>query len=145
MKTYGGSGGIATPFLTSALDGGEWSASSPGRFTPREISPLPIGYEPVWTLRRSEKFTMPGIEPGPSSPSLYRLSYSELIHVLILFCHSRNTYIDLCNKGIDLLIAHMSSDVWKFVWRYILTIRQYSVVAGGNKEQEIVLAVRQSI
>jgi hypothetical protein len=32
------SGGIAPPFLTSALDGGEWSASRPGRFTPREIA-----------------------------------------------------------------------------------------------------------
>jgi hypothetical protein len=29
-----GSGGIAPPFLTSALDGLEWSASRPGRFTP---------------------------------------------------------------------------------------------------------------
>jgi hypothetical protein len=29
-----GSGGIASPFLTSAVDGGEWSASRPGRFTP---------------------------------------------------------------------------------------------------------------
>jgi hypothetical protein len=28
-----GSGGIAPPFLTSALDGGERSASLPGRFT----------------------------------------------------------------------------------------------------------------
>jgi hypothetical protein len=26
-------------FLTSALDGGEWSASCPGRFTPRERAP----------------------------------------------------------------------------------------------------------
>jgi hypothetical protein len=31
MKTYWGSGGIA--FATSSLDGGEWSASRPGRFT----------------------------------------------------------------------------------------------------------------
>jgi hypothetical protein len=29
------SGGIAPPFLTSALDGGEWSTSHPGHFTPR--------------------------------------------------------------------------------------------------------------
>jgi hypothetical protein len=29
-----GSEGIASPFLTSALDGGEWSASRPCRFTP---------------------------------------------------------------------------------------------------------------
>jgi hypothetical protein len=32
MKTWG-SGCIALPFLTSALDGGELSASRPGRFT----------------------------------------------------------------------------------------------------------------
>jgi hypothetical protein len=31
-----GSGGIALPFLTSALDGGEWSASRPCRFNPGE-------------------------------------------------------------------------------------------------------------
>jgi hypothetical protein len=30
---------ISTHSLTSALDGGEWSASRPGRFTPRERAP----------------------------------------------------------------------------------------------------------
>jgi hypothetical protein len=35
MKTCGG-GGIAPPFLTSALDGGEWSASGSVRLTPGE-------------------------------------------------------------------------------------------------------------
>jgi hypothetical protein len=29
------SGGIALPFQVSALDGGEWPASRPGRLTPR--------------------------------------------------------------------------------------------------------------
>jgi hypothetical protein len=29
----------STHSLTSALDGGEWSASHPGRFTPRERAP----------------------------------------------------------------------------------------------------------
>jgi hypothetical protein len=38
MKTWG-SGGIAPPFLTSALDGDEWSASRPGRFTLRGNCP----------------------------------------------------------------------------------------------------------
>jgi hypothetical protein len=36
MKTSG-SEGIALPFLTSALDGGKWSASR--RFTPGESAP----------------------------------------------------------------------------------------------------------
>jgi hypothetical protein len=40
MKAYWGSGGV-TPLilLTSALDGGEWSASRPDRFTPMERAP----------------------------------------------------------------------------------------------------------
>jgi hypothetical protein len=35
--------------LSSVLDGGEWSASRPGRFSHRERSPVPIGQEAVWT------------------------------------------------------------------------------------------------
>jgi hypothetical protein len=38
MQTRGGSESIAPSFLTSALDGGEWSASRPGRLTPGEIA-----------------------------------------------------------------------------------------------------------
>jgi hypothetical protein len=38
MKTWE-SGGIASPFLTSALDGGEWSASSTGGFNNGERAP----------------------------------------------------------------------------------------------------------
>jgi hypothetical protein len=34
-----GSGGIAPPFLTSEIDGGEWSVSHPGYFTLREKAP----------------------------------------------------------------------------------------------------------
>jgi hypothetical protein len=30
---------MALPFFTSALHAGEWSASHPGRVTPKEISP----------------------------------------------------------------------------------------------------------
>jgi hypothetical protein len=36
MKTYWGRGGIVHACLTSVLDGGEWSASRTGRFTPGE-------------------------------------------------------------------------------------------------------------
>jgi hypothetical protein len=49
-------------YLTSALDGGEWSASHPGRSLPPGKEPLvPIGQgagwapEPVWTHRPEEK------------------------------------------------------------------------------------------
>jgi hypothetical protein len=36
MKDVLESGGVALPFLISALDGGDWSASRPRHFTPRE-------------------------------------------------------------------------------------------------------------
>jgi hypothetical protein len=36
MKAYWGVELYSTHSLTSALDGGEWSASRPGRFTPKE-------------------------------------------------------------------------------------------------------------
>jgi hypothetical protein len=39
MKAYGGVDVYIHIFLTSVLVGGELSASSPGRFTPRERAP----------------------------------------------------------------------------------------------------------
>jgi hypothetical protein len=36
MKAHGGVEVLLHAFFTSALDGGEWSASHPGRFAPRE-------------------------------------------------------------------------------------------------------------
>jgi hypothetical protein len=39
MKTGGVEEIIAPSFLTSALEGDEWSAFRPGRFTPGEIAP----------------------------------------------------------------------------------------------------------
>jgi hypothetical protein len=38
MKRWG-SGGIPPPLFTLALDGSEWSASSPGQYTSRERAP----------------------------------------------------------------------------------------------------------
>jgi hypothetical protein len=43
MKAYGGVDALIHIFLTSALAGGEWSASRPGRFTPGEKPGVPIG------------------------------------------------------------------------------------------------------
>jgi hypothetical protein len=65
--TYEGAGGkrmySSYSFTTSALDGGEWSASRPGRaLAPGKGTPVPIvqeaGWapEPVWTQRLEEKY-----------------------------------------------------------------------------------------
>jgi hypothetical protein len=78
------SGGIASPVLTSALDGVEWSASSPCRFTSEERAPR---YALDKRLSRPQirsgfceeekNLALPEIEPGPSNPPLYRMSYPD--------------------------------------------------------------------
>jgi hypothetical protein len=63
-------------FLTWAVEGGEWSASRPGRaLPPGKEPPAPTvqeaGWapEPVWTQRLEEKpSASAGIKPRPSSP-----------------------------------------------------------------------------
>jgi hypothetical protein len=42
LRRYGGSGGIAPPFLTSTIDGGEWLALNTGRFGNGK-KPIPTG------------------------------------------------------------------------------------------------------
>jgi hypothetical protein len=42
VKKYGGVDVYIHVFLTSALVGGEWSASRPGRFNPGKEPPVPI-------------------------------------------------------------------------------------------------------
>jgi hypothetical protein len=84
MKTYVVRG-LAPPFFTSAPDGGEWSASSPGRFIPKERDPSTHWTEaewapqPVWTLWRTEDSLTPAGNQIPAvqsrSPALYQLSY----------------------------------------------------------------------
>jgi hypothetical protein len=71
MKTYGGSGGIAPPCLTSVLDGGEWSASRLCRFTPGGKSPrYPLYMRLGGPQSRSglcgedTNVSVPGIEPA---------------------------------------------------------------------------------
>jgi hypothetical protein len=71
-------------FTTSALDGGEWSESRPGRPLPPEKGPpVPIvqeaGWapEPVWTQRiRKNPLPLPGIEPrSPGCPARSQTLY----------------------------------------------------------------------
>jgi hypothetical protein len=83
MKAYG-SGCIDPYVLISVIIRSEWSASRPGRFTPRKSFPGTrwIGApEPVLDHMEKTKFlTLPGLELRPvcrsaRSQSLYRLSY----------------------------------------------------------------------
>jgi hypothetical protein len=74
--------------LTSALDGGEWSASRPGRLNPRERAPGTywiggwVGPRALLDAVVKRKIPSPRRESNPKTPigqpvakSLYRLSY----------------------------------------------------------------------
>ena len=84
--------------LTSALDGGRWSAPRPGRFTPGK-DPVPIVQEarwapgPVWTS--AENLAPTGIR-SPDLPvrreSLYRLSYSGPPNRVLVHSNAVPTY-----------------------------------------------------
>jgi hypothetical protein len=81
------SGGIAPPFFTSALDGGEWSVSRPGRSTSVEIAP---GMD---AMEKRKILPLPRMEPARPvrSPSLYRLSYPDSLrsHLVRIMTSSR--------------------------------------------------------
>jgi hypothetical protein len=58
-------------FLTSALVGGEWSASRPGSFIPGKDPPVHIGQEVGWTraslgdVEQRKILTLPRLELWP--------------------------------------------------------------------------------
>jgi hypothetical protein len=77
----------STHSLTSALDGGEWSASRPSRFTPRERASGThwiggcVGPRAVLDAVVKRKIPSPRRESNPRtpivrSPALYRLNYA---------------------------------------------------------------------
>jgi hypothetical protein len=87
MKAYGEVDVWIDVFLTSALVGGEWTASRPGRFTPGERAPgthfIGDWVGPRTSLDTVEKrkfLTLSGLELRPlhrpaCSQLLYRLCY----------------------------------------------------------------------
>jgi hypothetical protein len=104
-----------TFFLTSALVGGEWSASRPGRFTPGERDPGTRwigGWVSPSTglngLKKRKFLTLPGLELRPlgrptRSQSLYRLCYQYFV-------------VDVCSivyKGDDLRLAIFACYSWE--------------------------------
>jgi hypothetical protein len=64
----------STPSLTSALGGDEWSASRPGRFTPRERTPGThwiggwVGPRSVLDAVKKRKIPSPRRESNPRTP-----------------------------------------------------------------------------
>jgi hypothetical protein len=97
MKTRG-SAGISQLFLSSALEAGEWSASFPGRFKPKEKTfgnhwigrwaGRRVGLNTVKTRKVSCFSRKSNLDRSARSPSLYQLSYpgSCTLLMAVLIC-----------------------------------------------------------
>jgi hypothetical protein len=100
MKAYGRGDVEIHIFLTSALAGGEWSASRPGRFTPGKEPPVlirkEVGWtpEPVWTTWRREN-TWPYRDSN--SEPLGRLDRSQSLSRLLISVHKY--YLLICSSS----------------------------------------------
>jgi hypothetical protein len=80
--------------LTSALDGGEWSASHPGRFTPRERTPGThwiggwVDPRAVLDAVVKKKIPSPRRESKPRTPIVaYKMSY--YFHIILFITKER--------------------------------------------------------
>jgi hypothetical protein len=98
-----GSGGTAPPFLTSTLDGIEWSALRLGRFTP-DIHFIGNWVGPRDSLEAVEREKIvPPLEIKPDSParspSLYRLSFRPEKTNKKTALHENIKLLPLCNRG----------------------------------------------
>jgi hypothetical protein len=147
MKTYGGEDVHTQVFLTSALIGGEWSASRPGSFIPgeRDSGTHWLG-GPRACLDDMEKWKFlppPGLELRPlgrpaRSQSLYRLRYSGsyiLWHVIPLPDNARNTH--MANNtatafSLCLWSLRMRNDVTQVLRNHVTCVFNRSVSVPQN-------------
>jgi hypothetical protein len=115
----------STHSLTSILYGGEWSASRPGRFTPRKEPQYPLDRRLGGLYSRSGRGgeeknsqTLPGLEPPIIQPVVQRyiteLSRLLYTHTWIRFCHMfilLKEIINLCNNAVTCALS-VNGSVW---------------------------------
>jgi hypothetical protein len=98
MKAYWGSGDSSIHSFTSVLDGGEWSASRPCRFTPRETAPVThwIG---GWVSPRAvldavvkRKMPSPRRESKPRTPIVQPQRLNVKFSLCLTKHHAMKTY-----------------------------------------------------
>jgi hypothetical protein len=125
-----GSGGTASPFLTSALRGGECSASRPDRFTSKEIGP---GTQWIggWVVPRTGLYTvkkrkriLPCRESNPGRPA-HRYTDSTIGVTLL------NNL--LTNQHSKLLLLVTNMNVLPYVMKVFQCVRWHCVLYYVNE------------
>jgi hypothetical protein len=112
----------STHSLTSALDGGEWSASRTGRFTPRERAPGThwmggwVCSEPFWKRWRREKFpALAGNRKNPDRPPVaqrYKINSITYSKVIMSRNNVRSDCICRCMRTFSTLPSYVKLQLW---------------------------------
>jgi hypothetical protein len=126
MKTYWGSGGIA-PRTIPALDGGEWSASRPGRLTPTENHCYPLNRRLGGPQSRSGRGgegkkhqPLPGLEPPIIQPVAQR--YRTALHIHSTVSYQVTRFFNFLTAGqrqpTQLKFVRFRNEHLCGIWRY---------------------------
>jgi hypothetical protein len=113
MKAYGGMDVYIHIFLTSALVGGEWSASRPGRFTPRIEPPVPIGLRVLWVGTQMTAATRIDDDNNYNNNDDDNNKYIN-IHVTLKYFIETNTEKYLFRVGLILAVRTWQLANWRF-------------------------------
>jgi hypothetical protein len=146
-------GGVASPFLTSAPDRGERSASRPGRYTIR-------GKRPWWPwngrlggpqgrsgrcVEREILLPLPGVEPWPPNPSPVPIQTEiSRLHIMVInsVMHiNLNSLLASCNIQICLAVLFSAQNEVTESITPVITI-MLSVVQHIVAFQRVLLCMR---
>jgi hypothetical protein len=139
-----GSEDIPPPFLTSALDGGEWSASWPGRFTqPGETAPrYPLDRRLGGPHRRSwrngeEKNIASAGNRTPVVQPVARCNTVSAISVLCKMPYYENKIVSHIALNISIFQIHIRHDFMrtmeKACKKSILTLEEWFVLSTARQ------------
>jgi hypothetical protein len=127
MEAYWGWRYSSTHSLTSALDGGEWSASCPGRFTPREGAPGThwiggwVGPRAVLDAMVKRKIPSPRQESNPRTrivqPVAQRYTDPAISAVM------RMNVREITWEGVDWIRLTQDRDQWRALVNTAVKIR----------------------